>query len=327
MRPSTVQGVDFAALANQSQEEALRAVLDGMRSMGLQATLVGRGRALVQRMLTDRKEGDCVMLSYTSNLISSGLRDTFAYLAKERLVDCFISSAGGVEEDVIKCLGSTLVGKFDLDGLALRKKGVNRIGNLLVPNDNYCDFETYFMEVIKEMHEMQRESRWSAHTAPSDFIYVMGRTLEKLYPDACQSSLVYWCYKKNIPVFCPALTDGSMGDMLYFYNFSEKGVIVDPVPDVVKLRGLQAVQAGAKNSAIVLGAGLPKHQLLSNVRVARVVMVTTGIEADGCTSSCVLADDRACGLLREDTEVVRIQADATLVFPLLLVPLCTAAVT
>ncbi|KAF4745283.1 hypothetical protein FOZ63_022029, partial [Perkinsus olseni] len=29
----------------------------------------------------------------------------------------------------------------------------------------------------------------------------------------------YWCYKNNIPVFCPAITDGSIGDMIYFHSF------------------------------------------------------------------------------------------------------------
>ena len=47
-----------------------------------------------------------------------------------------MSTAGGVEEDFIKCLAPTYLGDFSLPGKELRKKGINRIGNLLVPNDN-----------------------------------------------------------------------------------------------------------------------------------------------------------------------------------------------
>lgn len=71
-----------------------------------------------------------------------------------RLVDCIVSTGGGIEEDFIKCLGPTKIGEgcgaaptaplrsyaigdFALDGRSLRLKGINRIGNLLVPNDNY----------------------------------------------------------------------------------------------------------------------------------------------------------------------------------------------
>jgi hypothetical protein len=34
-------------------------------------------------------------------------------------------------------LRSYAIGDFALDGRSLRLKGINRIGNLLVPNDNY----------------------------------------------------------------------------------------------------------------------------------------------------------------------------------------------
>ena len=36
----------------------------------------------------------------------------------------------------------------------------------------------------------------------------------------------------NIPVYCPALTDGSIGDMLYFHSFKNPGLVVDLVQDV-----------------------------------------------------------------------------------------------
>ncbi len=45
-----------------------------------------------------------------------------------------VCTAGGIEEDFIKCMGDTHVGDFALKGEELRKKGINRIGNLLIPN-------------------------------------------------------------------------------------------------------------------------------------------------------------------------------------------------
>lgn len=51
------------------------------------------------------------------------------------MVDCIVTSAGGIEEDFIKCMAPTYLGDFALDGRSLRKKGINRIGNLLVPNE------------------------------------------------------------------------------------------------------------------------------------------------------------------------------------------------
>ena len=33
--------------------------------------------------------------------------------------------------------------------------------------------------------------------------------------------------QNNIPVFCPALTDGSIGDMIYIHSYKNPGLIVD----------------------------------------------------------------------------------------------------
>ena len=57
------------------------------------------------------------------------------------MIDCVVATAGGIEEDFIKCLAPTFLGDFSLPGRDLREKGINRIGNLLVPNSNYVKFE------------------------------------------------------------------------------------------------------------------------------------------------------------------------------------------
>ncbi|MBE7182565.1 MAG: deoxyhypusine synthase family protein, partial [Terriglobus roseus] len=40
-------------------------------------------------------------------MISSGLRDVFRYLVQHKRVSAIVTTAGGVEEDLIKCLGPT----------------------------------------------------------------------------------------------------------------------------------------------------------------------------------------------------------------------------
>ena len=48
------------------------------------------------------------------------------------MVDVLVTTAGGVEEDVIKCLAETYVGDFYLKGSELRSKGINRAGNVRI---------------------------------------------------------------------------------------------------------------------------------------------------------------------------------------------------
>jgi len=53
------------------------------------------------------------------------------------MVDCIVTTTGGVEEDIMKCMDPHYIGDFNLDGKMLRSKGLNRIGNLILPNENY----------------------------------------------------------------------------------------------------------------------------------------------------------------------------------------------
>ena len=67
-----------------------------------------------------------------------------------------MTTAGGIEEDLIKCMADTYLGEFSLPGRVLRPKGINRTGNLLVPNNNYCKFETWLVPILDKMWEEQQ---------------------------------------------------------------------------------------------------------------------------------------------------------------------------
>ncbi len=149
-----------------------QALMKAYFTTGYQGTALGQAFDIVNKMLAWRLsdeplKGDespedldpeiraqtkCkIFLGYTSNLVSSGLRESIRFLTQHKLVDCIVTSAGGVEEDFIKVLGDTYVGSFNLSGAELRKKGLNRIGNLFIANDNYCKFEDWLMPILDEM--------------------------------------------------------------------------------------------------------------------------------------------------------------------------------
>ncbi|GLD93752.1 hypothetical protein PINS_up002357 [Pythium insidiosum] len=252
-----------------------------------------------------------IFLGYTSNLISSGLRETLRFLAEHKMVDAIVATAGGVEEDFIKCLGSTFIGDFHLKGEQLRRRGINRIGNLLVPNDNYCKFEDWMNPILDAMLEEQQTQGtiWS----PSKMIHRMGREINN------PESVYYWCYKNDIPVFCPALTDGSIGDMMYFHSYRKEGLILDIASDIRRINDI-AIRA-PKTGVIILGGGVVKHHIL-NANLMRngadfAVFINTGQEFDGSDAGARPDEAISWGKLRLDAKPVKLYSEATLVFPLI----------
>lgn len=171
-----------------------------------------------------------IFLAYTSNMISSGIRETIKFLVKNKYVACITTTAGGVEEDFIKCLAPTYLGDFHLKGKDLRLDGINRIGNLVIPNQNYCFFEDWLMPILDAMADEQ--VKYGVRWTPSRIINRLGKEINN------EDSVYYWAYKNNIPVFCPAITDGSLGDMLYFFSYKRPEFVVDLVDDIRAINNL-----------------------------------------------------------------------------------------
>lgn len=150
----------------------------------------------------------------------------FAWFLKyhDSQVDVIVSTAGGIEEDFMKCLAPTFLGDFKLKGRDLRANGVNRLGNLLIPNQNYCLFEDWVNPILNAMADEQERDgvRWT----PSKIIHRLGKEINH------EDSVYYWAYKNDIPVFCPALTDGSLGDMIYFHSYKRPEFVVDIAQDI-----------------------------------------------------------------------------------------------
>nr|CAD21436.1 deoxyhypusine synthase [Senecio vernalis] len=323
-----IRGYDFNNGIDYSQ------ILKSMVSTGFQASNLGDAIETVNQMLdwrlsheqvtedcseeeknpTYRESIKCkIFLGFTSNLISSGVRDIIRYLVQHHMVDVIVTTTGGIEEDLIKCLADTFKGEFSLPGAELRSKGLNRIGNLLVPNDNYCKFEDWIIPIFDQMLEEQKAKNvvWT----PSKLIMRLGKEINN------ESSYLYWAYKNDIPVFCPGLTDGSLGDMLYFHTFRNPGLIVDVVQDIRAINS-EAVHANPrKTGMIILGGGLPKHHIC-NANMMRngadyAVFINTAQEFDGSDSGARPDEAVSWGKIRGSAKSVKVHCDATIAFPLL----------
>ncbi|KAI9592856.1 DHS-like NAD/FAD-binding domain-containing protein [Syncephalis fuscata] len=321
-----VRGYDF------NQGIHLEGLLDSYLTTGFQAMAVGKAIEEINKMInwrmsdepvadTDpddyldpevRRNTKCtIFLGYTSNLVSSGLRETIRYLAQHKMIDCIVTTAGGVEEDFIKCMAPTFLGDFELSGKALRARGLNRIGNLVVPNDNYCKFEDWMMPILNAMLEEQTTEKtlWT----PSKIIDRLGKEIN--HPD----SIYYWCHKNNIPVFCPAITDGALGDLIYFHSFRNPGLIVDIASDLRRINTI-AVRA-RRTGAIILGGGVVKHHI-ANANLMRngadyAVYVNTAQEFDGSDAGARPDEAISWGKIKAAATAIKVYAEATLVFPLL----------
>ncbi|KAK8379798.1 hypothetical protein O3P69_019650 [Scylla paramamosain] len=246
------------------------------------------------------KNNCTVFLGYTSNMASCGVRETIRFLVEHRLVDCLVTTAGGVEEDLIKCLAPTYLGDFHLKGRDLRMKGINRIGNLLVPNNNYCKFEDWVMPILDELLREQKEE--GGYWTPSKIIARLGKEINN------KTSIAYWAAVRGVPIFSPALTDGSLGDMIYFHGIRNPGLVVDIAEDLRLIN--QLAKRSLNTGMVIVGGGVVKHHICNSNLMRNganySVYLNTASEWDGSDSGARPDEAVSWGKIRLDANPVKI---------------------
>ncbi|VVB74922.1 putative deoxyhypusine synthase [Candidatus Tiddalikarchaeum anstoanum] len=283
-------------------------IISSFASTGFQATNFAKAISITNKMINDKA---FIYLGYTSNLVSSGLRDIIRYLVQNKKVNLIVSTAGGIEEDIIKCLGDFIMGDFRANGSELRSKGINRIGNIFVPNSRYMKFEDFFQPLLKEINEEQKKS--GTVFTPSDIIWKMGEKINN------PKSICYWAYKNKIRIYCPALTDGAIGDNIYFFKFKNPDFKVDISEDIKNIN--EETMSVKKSGVLILGSGIIKHHIL-NTNMMRngadyAVYINTAQEFDGSDAGALPEEAVSWGKITPKGESVKVFGDATILFPIL----------
>jgi deoxyhypusine synthase len=89
------------------------------------------------------------------------------------MVDAIVTTAGSVEEDIMKATGEKfIIGTYSADDVELHEKGTNRVGNLYITNESYCNFESMMLPILDQLYKKQ--PRWPV----SDMLKEIGLSLK-----------------------------------------------------------------------------------------------------------------------------------------------------
>lgn len=296
-----------------SPDMSLQDLVSAYKGLGFQASHVAQAVDIIGEM---KKNNCAIFLSMTSNMISSGLRELITQIIKEKVVTAIITTTGAIEEDIMKTQASFSLGSFEADDTEVRDNALNRIGNIFVRDEQYCDFEQWHMSFIESA------TKESTIFTPSEYIRRMGLKIND------KSSYLYWAAKNNIPVICPGFVDGAIGDHIYFFNKTkskEEKLIIDIAGDVEIFYDL--IIGPDKIAGVILGGSLPKHHLIGAAILRNgldyAVYITTGTQYDGSLSGARPKEAVSWSKLKSEECSVCIEADATLVFPLIAYALLT----
>lgn len=282
-------------------------LVSSYQSLGFQSIELKKASDVIVKM---KKDNAKIFLTFTSNMVTSGLRGFFAQIIKLGMADVIVTTVGGIEEDIMKASGERFsIGSFASDDVELHEKGINRIGNIFVNNESYMHFEDMMQETLDKLY--QKQKRW----AVSDLLKEIGLILND------ESSILYQAAKNNVPIFCPAVTDGAFGFHLYLFQQKHKDFIVDVVKDFGNI--LFITSHDEKKGIIALGGSISKHHAilstLLNGGANYAVYMTTAHKTSGSMSGATTEEAKSWGKVKDESDVATVIGDVTITFPLAMI--------
>ncbi|MCK5477069.1 MAG: deoxyhypusine synthase family protein [Candidatus Aenigmarchaeota archaeon] len=287
-----------------SKDMKLHDFVSDLGKVGFMSVEITNASNIIVKMKT---EGAKIFLTFTSNMMTSGLRGFFAQIIDLEMADVIITTVGGIEEDIMKASGEKFpIGSFYSDDKELYEKGLNRVGNLLIENKSYEKFEDIIEPMLEKLYKKKKK-----YTV-SEMLYGLGLQIKD------KNSLLYQASRRKVPIFCPAITDGALGYHLYSFSLKHKDFFVDVVGDFSKL--ISCSTYDEKKGLIALGGGVSKHHAilgtLINGGLDYAVYMTTASYTSGSMSGATTQEAKSWGKIKDDADAVTVIGDVSVFFPL-----------
>jgi len=279
-----------------------------LRSGGFTAKKLGVAVEIMREMLSDPSAR--VFLSFPACIIATGTRGVIRDMVKKEMVDVIVTTCGTVDHDLARVWKRYYHGDFLMDDRELHRKGINRLGNILVPNDSYgLILEKKLQPMLEDIY-----SQGINNCSVRELVHEIGKRVED------ENSILHWTSKKNIPVFIPGPTDGSFGAQIWSFRQTHPKFVIDVLKDENELADI--VFSTKKAGALMIGGGISKHHVIwwNQFRdgLDWAVYLTTAEEWDGSLSGARCREAISWGKIKERAREVTVEGDATITLPILI---------
>lgn len=277
---------------------------------GFTASKLAMASNIMKKM---NEEGSTRFFSFPACICATGTRGIIKDMVKDKMVDVIITTCGTLDHDLARIEKDYYQGSFNADDSKLHQEGINRLGNVFVPNESYgVVLENIMQPILQELWD-EGHREWST----KDIIWEFGKRIGN------EDSILYWAWKNQIPIYVPGITDGAFGCQLWMFWQNHRDFKIDLFKDEQDLSDIvwDAESAGA----LMLGGGISKHHTIwwNQFRdgLDYAVFVTTAEESDGSLSGARVREAVSWGKVKEEATYVTVEGDVTVLLPLLVASL------
>jgi len=280
-----------------------------MGRMGFQAGNLGESLRIWERML---EEEVTILMGLAGAMVPAGLGEFIAFLVRERMVDCLVSTGANIFHDLCEGLGIVHYrGSACADDAYLKDCRIDRIHDVFVSEVELHRADKHISDFAKKL---STERRYSSR----ELMEMLGRGLP-------ETTILGAAQKAGVPIFVPALGDSSIGiGMVMAYREGHK-VALDQIKDVDEIT--QIVEQSSRTGVVYIGGGVPKNFIQQTEVIAELIGIysgghsyalqfTTDVPHFGGLSGCTFEEAVSWGKVAKEASKVQVFSDATITVPL-----------
>ena len=286
----------------------------------------GRNLATAHRVWRKMLEDDVtIFLGMAGALSAGGLRLIVAHLISNRLVDCLVSTGANLYHDLHETRGQRhYIGSPHVDDAALAEDRIDRVYDTFASEEEFIGNDNWIADFAVTLEPRPYTTR--------EFLHLLGG---HLWTTTARDGILTAAYRANVPIFCPAIADSSIGMGLSQARQKRPGCgYIDVIGDIVESANL--IIRRPRTASVVLGGGTPKNFInqasvqaeffsteVNGHRYA--IQIVTDVPHFGGASGSSLEEAQSWGKLAADSARVSVHADATIALPVLVSALASTA--
>ena len=300
-----------------ASDSSVSKVIESFRHTSFQSRNLAKCLDVLIEMLTDAAR-PVVFMGLSGAMVPAGMRKVVRDMIKLGVVDVLVSTGANLYHDLHEALGfHHYVGAAHVDDVMLEKMNVDRIYDTYAWDEEFVQTDRYLIEFADRLEPRLCSSR--------EFLHILGKHLSD------DQSILRTAAEVGAPIFCPALSDSSIGIALTAYRLArlragKQALAIDPIQDNLEI--LEIKRRAAKTAALYVGGGVPKNYIqqlkpmadIAGVKVeghSYAVQITTDDPKWGGLSGCTLEESQSWGKLTSKAHHATVYMDATIGLPLL----------
>ena len=274
------------------------------KSGGFESVNLSDGLDILTKMISDEK---CLkFVSFVGAVVSTGLRGIIKDMIKNKWFDVVITTCGALDHDIAKHYAHYNEGSFTMDDNELADQNIHRLGNVLVPMENYGPLIEEKMQSFLEEEYKNGVKEMST----SEICKMIGKHLG-------EDSFLHWAYKNDISVVVPGIMDGAVGSQIWMFIQSHRDFKLNLIGDADLLSGY--IFKAEKSGAFMIGGGISKHHTLwwNQYRegLDYAFYITTAQEFDGSLSGALVREAISWGKVTKIARQATLHAEVTTILP------------